>query len=54
MLQVDYVHQLAFPKLSEAEIECLAEMAKICSFEDGENHLSGRTTRAALLRRRIG
>ena len=36
MANVDYMHQLAFPKLSEAEIECLADLAKVCSFEDGE------------------
>ncbi len=37
MLNVDYVHQLAFPKLSESEVETLAAMAKMCSFADGEN-----------------
>jgi thioredoxin reductase (NADPH) len=37
MLNVDYVHHLAFPKLSEAEVESLAALAKICSFEDGES-----------------
>ncbi len=36
MSNVDYVHHLAFPKLSEAEVECLAGLAKVCSFEDGE------------------
>ena len=36
MPNVDYVHHLAFPKLSEAEVECLAGLAKVCSFEDGE------------------
>jgi thioredoxin reductase (NADPH) len=36
MPMVDYTHQLAFPKLTEAEIECLASIAKVCSFEDGE------------------
>src|SRR5262245_46986282 len=36
MLSVDYEHQLAFPKLSEAEVECLAGLAKVCSFHDGE------------------
>ena len=36
MATVDYVHHLAFPKLSEAEVECLAGLATICSFEDGE------------------
>src|SRR5215813_6983933 len=36
MSSVDYVHQLAFPKLSEAEVECLAGLAKVCSFRDGE------------------
>jgi thioredoxin reductase (NADPH) len=37
MFNVDYVHQLAFPKLSESEVETLAAMAKVCSFADGEN-----------------
>jgi thioredoxin reductase (NADPH) len=36
MSNVDYVHQLAFPKLSDAEVECLAGLAKVCSFEDGD------------------
>ena len=36
MSNVDYTHQLAFPKLNESEIELLAGMAKVCSFEDGE------------------
>jgi thioredoxin reductase (NADPH) len=36
MVSLDYVHQLAFPKLSDSEVECLAEMATICSFQDGE------------------
>ena len=36
MSNVDYVHHLAFPKLSEAEVECVAGLAKVCSFEDGE------------------
>jgi thioredoxin reductase (NADPH) len=36
MSSLDYVHQLAFPKLSEAEIECLAGLAQVCSFRDGE------------------
>src|SRR5262245_16887546 len=33
---VDYEHQLAFPKLSDVEVECLAGLAKLCSFQDGE------------------
>jgi thioredoxin reductase (NADPH) len=33
---VDYGHLLAFPKLSESEIEALAGLATICSFKDGE------------------
>jgi thioredoxin reductase (NADPH) len=37
MLTVDFAHQLAFPKLSEAEVECLAEHATLCSFKDGES-----------------
>jgi thioredoxin reductase (NADPH) len=36
MSNVDYAHQLAFPTLSESEVESLARLAKICSFEDGE------------------
>jgi thioredoxin reductase (NADPH) len=36
MSTIDYAHQLAFPKLSEAEVECLAGLAKLCSFRDGE------------------
>jgi thioredoxin reductase (NADPH) len=33
---VDYVQHIAFPMLSEAEVECLAGLAKLCTFEDGE------------------
>ena len=36
MPTVDYVQHLAFPKLTEGELECVAELAKVCSFEDGE------------------
>jgi thioredoxin reductase (NADPH) len=36
MANVEYIHQVAFPKLNEPEIECLAGLAKVCSFEDGE------------------
>src|SRR5512135_348141 len=36
MATFDYVHHLAFPKLSESEVEGLAGMARICSFQDGE------------------
>jgi thioredoxin reductase (NADPH) len=36
MATVDYVHDLAFPRLSDPEVECLARLAKICSFRDGE------------------
>jgi thioredoxin reductase (NADPH) len=36
MATLDYVHHLAFPKLSESEVEGLAGMARICSFQDGE------------------
>ncbi len=36
MANVDYVQQLAFPKLSEPEVEALAGLARICSFKDGE------------------
>ena len=36
MATVDYVHDLAFPKLSVSEVEWLAGLATICSFKDGE------------------
>ncbi len=36
MSRVSYEHDLAFPKLGDAEIACLAGLAKRCSFEDGE------------------
>ncbi len=36
MATTDYVHHLAFPKLSDSEVECLAGLASICSFKDGE------------------
>ena len=36
MQTIDYVHHLAFPKLTDAEVEHLAGLAKICEFEDGE------------------
>lgn len=36
MQTIDYVHHVAFPKLSEAEVERLAELAELCSFKDGE------------------
>ena len=36
MSNVEFEHQLAFPKLTEAEVECLAGLAKLCSFKDGE------------------
>jgi thioredoxin reductase (NADPH) len=36
MATVDYVHHLAFPKLDDTEVECLAGLAKICSFKDGD------------------
>ena len=32
MPNVDYVHHLAFPKLSEDEVERLAAIANRCSF----------------------
>jgi CRP-like cAMP-binding protein len=37
MPNIDYAHQLAFPKLSDSEVECLADLAKVCSFDDGAN-----------------
>jgi thioredoxin reductase (NADPH) len=36
MAAVDYIHHLAFPKLSDAEATHLAGMATICDFKDGE------------------
>ena len=36
MANVDYGHLLAFPKLSESEVQALAGLATICSFKDGE------------------
>ena len=36
MPNVDYAHQLAFPKLTPDEVECLARLADTCSFKDGE------------------
>src|SRR5262249_31049124 len=36
MATLDYVHNIAFPKLSESELEHLAGLATMCSFQDGE------------------
>jgi thioredoxin reductase (NADPH) len=36
MADIDPQRHIAFPKLGEAEIEVLAGMADVCSFEDGE------------------
>jgi thioredoxin reductase (NADPH) len=36
MPKLDYVQNVAFPKLTEAELERLAGLATICTFEDGE------------------
>jgi thioredoxin reductase (NADPH) len=36
MADIDYVRDLAFPKLSEAEVDTLAGLATVCTFEDGE------------------
>ena len=36
MAIVDYVHEIAFPRLSDSEVERLAGLATICSFKDGE------------------
>ena len=42
MTAIDHEYFLAFPKLSPSEIETLAPMATLCSFEDGAPHfLSG-------------
>jgi thioredoxin reductase (NADPH) len=35
MATVDFVHHLAFPKLSDSEVERLAGLATVCSFQDG-------------------
>jgi thioredoxin reductase (NADPH) len=36
MATLDYVHHLAFPKLGDPEVERLAGLATVCSFNDGE------------------
>ena len=54
MPNVDYGHHLAFPKLSESEVEALAGLAIMCSFKDGESDFPGRATRPPLLRGRVG
>src|SRR4051794_34779436 len=36
MATLDYVHNIAFPKLSDAEVGVLAGLATICTFKDGE------------------
>lgn len=36
MTTIDYARQLAFPKLSQAEVDVLAGMATVCTFEEGE------------------
>ncbi len=36
MTTVNYTTQLAFPKLSQAEVDVLAGLATVCTFEDGE------------------
>jgi thioredoxin reductase (NADPH) len=36
MATLDFVHHVAFPKLSESEVEHLAGIARLCSFQDGE------------------
>jgi thioredoxin reductase (NADPH) len=33
---LDYVHQIAFPTLSDSEMETLARLATVCAFKDGE------------------
>jgi thioredoxin reductase (NADPH) len=33
---LDYSHHLAFPKLTDPEVECLAGLASVCSFSDGD------------------
>src|SRR5215211_7254169 len=35
MATIDYVHHLAFPKLTDPEVERLAGLATTCSFGDG-------------------
>lgn len=37
MATLDFVHQVAFPKLSDQEMATLAGMATVCAFNDGEN-----------------
>jgi thioredoxin reductase (NADPH) len=35
MALVDYSHDIAFPKLSDSELESVAGLATVCTFEDG-------------------
>jgi thioredoxin reductase (NADPH) len=37
MAKIDYVHHLAFPKLSDSEVMVLTGLARLCTFKDGEN-----------------
>ena len=54
MATVDYVHHVAFPKLSEDEIESVAGLGKVCSFKDGETIFQAWASRSAVLRRGVG
>ena len=36
MATVDYIHHLAFPTLSDSDVEYLSGVATVCTFEDGE------------------
>jgi thioredoxin reductase (NADPH) len=36
MADLDHEHRLAFPKLTEAEVETFAGLAEVCTFADGE------------------
>jgi thioredoxin reductase (NADPH) len=36
MAIVDHAQRVAFPTLSDSEVECLASLARVCSFQDGE------------------
>ncbi len=36
MATVDYAHQLAFPRLTDSEVQALSKLATTCSFQDGK------------------
>ena len=54
MATVDYVHHLAFPKLSDSEVEVLGRTGDDLLVQGRRARLPGRATRPAFLRRRVG